>query len=272
MLKKIARFKSPNTNNTLVELYKFKHIKHYYWKPKNGELNFGDHLARVIITKILADKGHLLEEETSSERRLLGLGSILHFAQENDVIWGTGINGKIEQDQYKFKQLDVRAVRGPLTREFLLHKGISVPEVYGDPAMLFPQIFPGRFTRVNKKKYVTVPNLHDITIAKEKNWQNLISPLDSWNTCITRILEAELVIASSLHGLIIAEAYGIPARYIRLSETENLLKYNDYMMGTGRASIEYAKHIQEALEMGGMDSPVFDTQKLLQAFPIDLWE
>jgi pyruvyltransferase len=273
MFKNIIKFKSskPAITPTIPD-YKFNHVEHYYWKPKTGELNFGDHLSRIVVVKILADNGHVLEEETTSQKRLLSLGSILHFANSNDTIWGTGVNGKMPLDHYKFQQLDVRAVRGPLTRNFLLERGISTPEIYGDPAMLLPHIFPGRFERNSCKKYVTVPNLHDLNIAKEKRWQNLISPLNSWNNCIKRILEAELVIASSLHGLIIAETYGLPARYVRLTETENLVKYNDYMMGTGRNKIEFAKSIEEALEMGGMKPPVFDPKKLLNAFPIDLWK
>ncbi|MEJ7683905.1 MAG: polysaccharide pyruvyl transferase family protein [Segetibacter sp.] len=114
--------------------------------------------------------------------------------------------------------------------------------------------------------------MHDLQTAKEKKWDNVISPFTIWNNCISEILEADLVIASSLHGLIIAEAYGIPARYIRISETENLFKYNDYMMGTGRNEIDYARDIGEAIEMGGMRPPVFDAVKLLQTFPIDLWK
>lgn len=250
---------------------KYNHIELFYWKPPQGGLNFGDHLSKIIVSKILADKEHSLEEETNVSRRLLTIGSILHFANDNDVIWGSGINGKIDLAECKFKQLDVRAVRGPFTREFLLHKKINVPEIFGDPAFLLPIIFPSRFKRESKQAYAVVPNLHDLKIVQANNWKHIVSPLWSWNKCVTEILKANFVIASSLHGLIIAEAYGIPARYIRLSETENLLKYNDYMMGTGRGEIEYAKTIEEAVEMAGMPPPDIDTQKLLDAFPSDLW-
>ncbi|RRN77026.1 polysaccharide pyruvyl transferase family protein, partial [Pseudoxanthomonas sp. SGD-10] len=239
---------------------------------RDGSINFGDHLSYIIVTKILADNGLLLEEETTTQSRLLALGSVLHFANTGDTIWGTGFNGKIKLEEHKYANLDVRAVRGPLTRNFLLERGIEVPEIYGDPALLLPHIFPKKFTKNQNKPFVIVPNLHDLKIAKEKEWKNIVSPLNSWNKCIKQILEAEFVIASSLHGLIIAEAYGIPARYIRLSEEENLFKYNDYLMGTGRGEIEYARTIEEALEMKGMSPIQFDHSKLLSAFPLDLWK
>src|SRR5699024_5466721 len=157
------------------------------------------------------------------------------------------------------------------SREFLLNRGIDAPDIYGDPALLLPVVFPNRFKKVPKKPYVIVPNLHDLRIAQDAGWKNIISPFSSWNRCVEEIWQAEFVIASSLHGLIVAEAYGIPARYIRLSNEENLFKYNDYMLGTGRGEIEYAKSVDEALEMGGMPSLQFNSSKLLNSFPFDLW-
>ncbi|WP_187261809.1 polysaccharide pyruvyl transferase family protein [Pontibacter beigongshangensis] len=265
------RFTKPATP-VITEQLNYNHIDLYYWKPLTGELNFGDHLSKVVVSKVLADRNHLLEEETKTRRTLLAIGSVLHFASDTDVIWGTGVNGKVAVNEHTFSTLDVRAVRGPLTREFLQERAIAVPEVYGDPALLLPHIFPGRFSRDPQKKYVVVPNLHDLVIAEALKTENIVSPVWGWNRCVEEILKAEFVIASSLHGLIIAEAYGIPACYIRFSETENLFKYNDYLLGTGRGEIQFATTVAEALEMGGMAPPVFDAQKLLNAFPIDLWD
>jgi pyruvyltransferase len=79
------------------------------------------------------------------------------------------------------------------------------------------------------------------------------------------------VVASSLHGVVVAEAFGVPARFVRLSETESLLKYEDYLLGTGRTDEPFAKSIDEALDMGGMPPPRFDAEGLMAAFPFDLW-
>src|SRR5690606_27315212 len=119
----------------------------------NGALNFGDHLSYVIVTKILADNGFLLEEETSKPSRLLALGSVLHFAQNGNTIWGTGFNGKVGLEYHTYQTLDVRAVRGPLTRNFLKQRGIEAPAVYGDPALLLPHVFPDKFVKNPKKPF-----------------------------------------------------------------------------------------------------------------------
>jgi pyruvyltransferase len=251
--------------------YGYPHVDLFFWKPQGSRLNFGDHLARVIVTKLLAMHGHLLEEETAQSKRLFAIGSVLHFAQDGDVIWGSGVNGKVDTDLHRFDTLDVRAVRGPLTRDFLMERGIAVPEIYGDPALLLPSLFPQRFAPTAQKPYVVVPNLHDLKLAQQAGLQNIVSPMSSWNRCVAEILQGELIISSSLHGIIIAEAYGIPARYLRLSDTENIFKYNDYVQGTGRKAIEPAESVEEALEMGGMPPPVFDPATLLAAFPFDLW-
>ncbi len=219
---------------------------------------------------MLADRGHLLDEAVPVAKRLLAIGSILHFAQSGDVVWGSGVNGKVRADEYQFGTLDVRAVRGPLTQAFLEERGIHVPAVFGDPALLLPHLFRGRFQRKSLRPHVVVPNLHDLHSLSLPPDQ-IVSPLLPWNRCVEKILEADLVISSSLHGLIIAEAYGIPARLLRVSETENLFKYEDYIRGTGRTELVYARSIEEAMKMEGMPLPQWDAEPLLRAFPVDLW-
>ncbi|GAA0533919.1 polysaccharide pyruvyl transferase family protein [Pigmentiphaga daeguensis] len=212
----------------------------------------------------------MLDEQVKTPRRLLAIGSILHFAKDGDVIWGSGVNGKIPESTHQFKKLDVRAVRGPLTRKFLRERSIPVPEVYGDPALLLPILFPSRFQKTKKtRKLAVVPNLHDLNLIQHD--ESLISPLLPWHQVVDAIVGSELVVSTSLHGLIIAEAFGVPARYLRLSETESLFKFEDYYRGTGRSNIPYARTLQEAIKMDEMPPPAIDYQSLLAAFPIDLW-
>lgn len=250
----------------------FNHVELYYWRPLwTYEQNFGDHLSKIIVSKILADGECFLEEETPASHRMFAIGSIMHVAQNDEVIWGSGVHGNMKPEDHTFQRLNVRAVRGPLTRKFLMDRGIQVPEVYGDPALLLPHIFPHKFRPTSKMAYGVVPHHTEYEMFKVQNTPNLISSMGSWNQIIHKILEADFVISSSLHGLIIAEAYGIPTRYLRVTANQDLFKYNDYMRGTGRGDIEYATSVEEALQMGGQAPPVFDHTPLLNAFPWDLW-
>ncbi|NMG67397.1 polysaccharide pyruvyl transferase family protein [Azoarcus indigens] len=248
----------------------YNHVSVYCWRPADGRVNFGDHLGRIVVSQLLASRGLTLEDEVTSAARMLAIGSVLHFAANGDVIWGSGVNGKVPESAFIATALDIRAVRGPLTQEFLRKRGFEVPSVFGDPALLVPHLFRERFECTGELPHVFVPNLHDLALVAGQS--HVVSPLLGWNKVIAEILRARLVLASSLHGLIIAEAFGIPARYVRLSETENLFKYQDYYYGTGRENFEYAASIAEAIEMGGMPAFTFDPQPLLAAFPWDLWK
>lgn len=249
----------------------YSSVELYHWSPNDGSVNFGDKLSEIVTRQVLSTVGLTLDDEVSVSSRIFAIGSVLHFTKTNDHIWGSGWNGKIPETAFKAKNLNVHAVRGPLTAEFLSKHGIHVPEVYGDPALLVPHLFPNRFKISKEYDYVFVPNLHDCNLVI--NQPNVVSPLQGWNVVIDSILRAKLVLSSSLHGLILAEAYGIPALYVRLTETENLFKYKDYYLGTGRKEVDFrfANSIEEGLNTEAMKPVVFNKQKLLSAFPLHLW-
>jgi len=250
----------------------YPHVELFYWQPDDGTINFGDFLSAVVVDQCLRQFGHTRADETQRNARMLAIGSILHYARNGDVVWGSGVNGRAgQQDLHpSVRSLDVRAVRGPRTQEILRRRGLSVPDVFGDPALLIPHLFAGRFQRRPKLPWVFVPNLHDIRLFDPTD-ANIVTPLGSWNRRIARILEAEFVLASSLHGIVVAEAYGIPARYVRLSNAEGAFKYHDYFEGTGRFNVEFATSIDEGKEMGGVARPNFNHQTLMDSFPVDLW-
>jgi len=225
--------------------------------------NFGDALSPLIIERIIGRAPHLSK---SSSKQLLGLGSILHYAREKDVIWGSGLNGKIAPWCYNFRSLDVRAVRGPRTRAFLLKRGIPCPEIYGDPALLMPILFPELIPQA-EEEFVLIPNLNEI--AAYNGLPHLVLPTEEPMEVVRRILGAKRVIAGSLHALIVAESFGIPAILLRLTEVEPLLKYCDYYEGTGRGEFPIAYSLQEALEMESSALPCFNREALLESFPFE---
>jgi pyruvyltransferase len=245
----------------------------YFWSPESSHVeNFGDYISLKLVERIVQ---HPVEEvhalQRGSRKKLLAVGSILHFAENFDVIWGSGINGKhLEPTDYHFSDLDVRAVRGPLTREFLMkHWGVSCPEVYGDPALLLPYFFPEFKRKKNpSKEYIIIPHISEEPLFPITIYPNVIYPTERWDFIIEQILDSKLVIASSLHGLIIAEAFGVPARLLRITENEPLFKYEDYYLGTNRESFQFATTIEEALQLGGEPPHRADLRKLYAAFPL----
>jgi pyruvyltransferase len=251
----------------------------YYWNAYGN--NFGDAMGPDIVGRILNKKvakldGRKLLTERKFEHNLFALGSIFHRVSDGDVVWGTGVNPKYPIKK-NLENLDIRAVRGPLTQEFIKQKiGIDCPNAFGDPGLLLPMLFP-EFKPTPRRKYGIVPHFRDLAYL-EANHENIISPKQAWRTVVKSILECELVISSSLHGLITAETFGIPARWLYnpelpSSKTEGTFKYNDYFASTNRDIDDSAESVEEALRIGGK-KPIKQNnfQSLLNTFPFELFE
>lgn len=245
----------------------------FYWQ-ENPEINFGDYISLKLVERIVGKPVKAYRKKHNKEKQLLAIGSILYFANEDDVVWGSGVNGKrLNKDDYNFKHLDVRAVRGPLTRAFLVDNfQIDCPEVYGDPALLFPYFF----SEFEKKKepfydYIVIPHYTEIKLFPKTQSGNIVYPTEPWDQVIMKILNSKFIISSSLHGIIIAEAYGIPARLLRITENEPFLKYQDYYIGTNRPNFKFAQSVEEALKMGGEPPFKCDLEQLYEAFPREFW-
>lgn len=243
----------------------------YYWQSKHFT-NFGDHLSLKLVERIVG--GKVKTAYGSDHHKLLAIGSVLLFAKTDDVVWGTGMNAKrLDLKLYNFKRLDIRAVRGPLTRDFIMKNfDIYCPEVYGDPALLLPYFFPEFKKKQNPEfDYVIVPHYSEEDLFPKSLYPNVIYPTEPWNDVVRKIINSKFVIAGSLHGVIVAEAYNIPARYLRLSDHEPLFKYQDYYLGTNRPNFRYATTVEEALLMGGEPPFDCDLKKLYESFPFEYW-
>lgn len=249
-------FESPLAGETL-----------YWWKPNRGE-NFGDELSCALVERLI-ERSVERASLADPQRTLFALGSVLQMARDGDVIWGSGYWGH-PWITHQFTEVDIRAVRGPRTRALLLEKGMDCPEVYGDPALLTPLLFPEYQAVEPDEDYILIP--HFTEVSRFKKNAHLVSPRDNWKVVLQRILRSRLVISSSLHGIILAEAFGVPARMLRVSKHEPLFKYQDYYESTGRPDFKFATSVKEALEMGGERPGYIDLQPLLNAFPWDYFE
>lgn len=233
--------------------------------------NFGDVLSQKIVERILGRKVQVTNDPFIPQKKILALGSIIRFAKSGDIIWGAGVNGRrLDKKHYHFKTLDVRAVRGPLTKQFLENLGIQCPEVYGDPALLLPKYFP-EFIKppTASKDFIVIAHYEDEHLLQGAH--NLVSVKEKWDEIIKKIIDSKFVISTSLHGIIVAEAFGIPARLLRVSESEPIFKFADYYYGTNRPNFIFATSVEEALKLGGEKPPECDLKKLSDAFPYECW-
>lgn len=261
--------------NTLKKRKEKKCI--FWWEPRDGSFNAGDHLSKIIVQQMLTLRDKEIVDKAKTNNKLLAIGSVMHFARDNDCIWGTGINGKIKSNELKFKSLDVRAVRGPKTRKLLMDRDIFVPEVYGDPGLLLPYFFPKEtllMSADNEKDYIIIPHINEDVSLYERYGDNICTPKQGAISFTKEIVNSKLVISSSLHGVIIAEAYGVPAILLKNCSGESSFKYDDYYYGTGRNSYPIASTIDEAfgIEPAARIDVHRIAKALFSAFPYDLWD
>lgn len=203
--------------------------------------NFGDDINPLLIEKITGKK--ILwknpDQQTWYERNFtkinFAIGSVIHYATNNAVIWGSGLIDSASKFPQKAKYL---AVRGPETYKILKNAGCKINPVFGDPALLLPKYFEGSTTKKYKlgiiPHYVEVddflhnnPNLpNDIKVIDLKG--NVLSVLEEITSC-------EKIISSSLHGIIVGMAYQIPSLRMKISEKiyGDGIKYEDYYQSIG---------------------------------------
>jgi len=252
------------------------------WRPKVG-INFGDQLSAVVVNRLLQQRlnnpDYAVDAVTSkyrSGRRLLAIGSILHNARPGDVVWGAGINGRSIKEKTQFSKIDFRAVRGPLTRQLVTNFGGTCPEIYGDPALLIPGLFP-ELVEARKssqaKGAIFIPNLRDEQtrlIGAVPEGIKIVTPNQDWKCIANEIIAAERVFASSLHGIILADAFGVPCVPVR-STGESPFKYIDYLLWMGSdADIPFLS-LAKASDLEPLKSVTYDSKALEVAFPLELF-
>lgn len=211
------------------------------------------------------------------------IGSLLDRANSQTVVWGSGFISAESKCASTPKK--VCAVRGPKTRARLLDLGIDCPEVYGDPALLMPKIFNPKI----KKSYKLgiVPHYVDkddpILTSLAQSEDVIIIDIQDPNpyNFLVKLMSCEAILSSSLHGVILSDAYNIPAQWVRLSDklTGGSFKFQDYYQSVHRQQNHFEMPREALVDMSSLDEIVnyigtpqftFDTQKLIDACPFEL--
>lgn len=247
------------------------------WNVGRRVNNFGDLIGPLVVAK-MTNQFPADSRPQFSPHRLLTVGSIMHLARTGDIVWGSGVNGKVSIAEHAYSSLDVRAVRGPLTKAWLhTHKRVEAPEVFGDPALLFPELFRTEIVHPSalSRSMTLIPNLNDL--PRFRDHPSLISPVGTPSSIIRTIISSEFVVGSSLHAIILADAYGVPAALIS-STHEHPLKYQDYVEGARREPLREFSTVEDAERAMRSWAPTapralsaWNPQPLIDSFPADAW-
>ena len=211
-------------------------------KPTKATYNFGDWVTPFLFEKITGKKAKALPFRKNPKlkpRVTLGCGSIIHHTTwfPSTLVWGTGIIQPIVNVARKGSH--TVAVRGPLTRSFLLSKGLACPQVYGDPGLLLPFVYTPQPPR-ERYRLGLVPHYIDykqcLSFYPFSNRKalgikliNVCRPIDQ---VVNDLTACDFIVSTSLHGVIVSHAYGVPAAWARISSKiqGGFTKYHDYYL------------------------------------------
>lgn len=178
--------------------------------------NYGDDLSAWLVTRLTGCAVRVPTEEDPIE--YMAIGSILNHATTRTIAWGTGIAWAADSIS---TPREIRAVRGPLTWRKVRACGHSCPTIWGDPALLLPELLSCELHRHDD--VVLVPHhvdYHRVFSAYEgKPGIRVVDVRDPRGVSyITQaIVEGRCVYSSSLHGLIVAQAYGCRWDWVEFS-------------------------------------------------------
>lgn len=287
--------------NIVFVLNKLLHLKFVYANcfvfttvfGKIKKNNWGDDLNVYLFKMITHEKIWFVPFEqlffAPKIKKYSLIGSIIgDYNLDDTIIYGSGA---ITSDPYLQGTPDkVLSVRGPLTRDILLKKGIECPAVYGDPALLLPLVYKPHNKKSNK--IGIIPHYRTL----ESNWLEYewvdslkknndivvinMSQYKKWTDIIELICNCKIILSESLHGLIVAEAYSIPSLWVEIIP-HNLpwewnFKFNDFYSsiekkGTDCVRIYNGYSVEEVLKKANdWKAGVIDYDSMLEAFPFEI--
>ena len=242
--------------------------------------NLGDYLSKIVVEWMCKRGGVSLSNEIKGMKHLYAIGSIILMGYQNATIWGTGFPFKPSflrgfPHKSPIRKLDVRCVRGPQTKKILEKLGHKCAEVYGDPAVLMPLIYTPEKSE-KALDFVVIPHFSTEEYMKNKVSKDQIVSMntDDYKKVIDRICSAKKVISSSLHGIILAESYGVPAVFLNTWQERFKFKFEDWYLSTNRHPDYSVKSIEDAIQAEiVMPQNIKELQNnLINSFPYDLWK
>lgn len=264
------------TNKPLVYWYSRVHFENEQFE------NFGDIITPYLVKKLTNIAPILFRpsyELSMFCKYFIMTGSIIVDARKNSIVWGSGL---INTSQ-KIRGGRFLAVRGPRTAKRLKELGFSEPSVYGDPALLLPLLYRPKST-LKTYKIGIIPHYVDYEEIKKMVDSFLYSDIKVINLLnnnvedvVDEIVNCERIISTSLHGVIVANAYDIPTMWWKFSDKliGDDVKFYDYFESLEMFNVKpiYTEKVEDLVALDDYFLPndkVLEKvqQNLFYTFPI----
>ncbi|WP_170945181.1 polysaccharide pyruvyl transferase family protein [Rhodococcoides fascians] len=207
--------------------------------------NFGDELSKYALEYAFRTK---IKWGSPRRSEIIGIGSVIDFYLQaggrGATIWGSGVRDPkwFEKNPDSKNRLGpVVAVRGPLTAS-VLNQSQSV--ALGDPGVLSAVLFADSRARSRHKRgIVYLPHFGmwatregRVRIAEARSMGlSILSPTSHPKLTLQVISDADVLLTSSLHGMIVGHTSKTPVIPIAHAKTSRELtfKYEDYYSSMG---------------------------------------
>lgn len=240
--------------NGYVDDHSWRGIRHRNW---GDDLNY--YFLRELTRRPVVMYHNFKVAQWFHLTNYLCIGTLLdavNYSNAQTIVWGSGVSGQERSFVHPEKKM---SIRGPKTKEFCDRYGVHCPEVYGDPALLLPLVYQPRrgvqcsiaassVQEVQKASYRLgiiphVVDLHHPVIEeiREKYTDEILiidlAHYKKWTDVIDQICSCEHILSSSLHGLIVSDAYQVPSCWIELTGkiSGGHFKYYDYAASVNRS-------------------------------------
>lgn len=234
-------------------------VYEYHWI---GRPNFGDAISPYLISRFCPNLSPSWSPVADAD--VVTVGSVLEHipSQWPGYVLGAG---RLYPDRRLLidKTTTVLGLRGPLTAA-AWDEDVAI----GDPGLLADELV-GSQSRIYDLGIV--PHWSDTELAKNPHYfgkwsTTVIDP--TWHplTVVRMIGQCKKIVASSLHGIIVADAFGIPRKFEytpRFDKEGGIFKFQDYSASIG-AEFEVGKLIRaNAHRVDDRKSELYDAYKLL---------
>lgn len=205
--------------------------------------NFGDELTPYVLEYAT---GRKVRWTPAKSAEVIAVGSIIEYyarrSTSNAIVWGAGLRDVPSPetlDRIKNSVGGFAAVRGPRTARILGQSAAGA--ALGDPGVLAPELVKysnprrGVLYLPHFRTWTTPTGRKELKVARELGMRIAppsLAPLDM----IEAISKSDLVLSSSLHGVIVAHALGVPVQSLRIKSrgmAEPDHKYLDYYESVG---------------------------------------
>ncbi|SNS74797.1 polysaccharide pyruvyl transferase family protein [Tropicimonas sediminicola] len=212
-----------------------------FWYRK--EPNFGDALSPLVVAHLAGRPvawAHRGECELYAAGSLMTMIANAHAEPRHDgsrpVIWGSGMMAPVSSGFLANVRLAL--LRGPITATLLGQRA----EGYGDPGLLAPEVLgeaPQRQDRIGVVPHLSKRGDPALVAALADDPRLVLIDVTAEDplNVVRQIASCAYVFASSLHGMIVADAFGVPNTWLDPSGNHGAaaLKFYDYAASVGRA-------------------------------------